>query len=213
MDTQHLLDLLFVALVSLFAAISPGPNFAIVMNNNLIHSRKIGLFTTLGVSLALMIHLTYTVLGLGVLLTELPILYVILKYTGAFYLFYLGFTSVLSSFQNNHSSSTVQKHALSNPISAWTAVRQGFLTNLLNPKAALFFISLFSQFISRDTPTSLRIEYALVNWTVAISWYIFLSFLITTPFFQTKIQSFRTYIARIMGSFLILLGLKILLAA
>jgi len=80
-------NLLAVAVISLFAAISPGPDFFIVLRNSLSYSRKAGFLTALGVSLALIVHLTYTLVGLGVLIAESPVLYSLLKYTGVAYLF------------------------------------------------------------------------------------------------------------------------------
>jgi RhtB (resistance to homoserine/threonine) family protein len=202
-------NLLAVAVVSLLAAISPGPDFFIVLRNSLSYSRKSGLLTALGVSLALIIHLSYTLLGLGVLIAESPFLYTLLKYTGVGYLFYIGSSGLISSFRN--STKLDLKYSKSvNQISTFKVLRQGFLTNLLNPKAAIFFISLFSQFIDASTPIFLRIEYAFINWSITLSWFLFLSYLITSKGFVGKINHFRIYIDRMMGGALLLLGLKLL---
>jgi RhtB (resistance to homoserine/threonine) family protein len=202
-------NLLAVALVSLLAAISPGPDFFIVLRNSLSYSRKSGLLTALGVSLALIVHLFYTLVGLGVLIAESPFLYTILKYTGVGYLFFIGSSGLISSFKNS-ASLDLNYSKSDNQISSFRALRQGFLTNLLNPKAAIFFISLFSQFIDSTTPIFLRIEYAFINWSITLSWFLFLSYLITSKGFIGKISRFRIYIDRIMGGALMLLGMKLL---
>jgi threonine/homoserine/homoserine lactone efflux protein len=93
-------------------------------------------------------------------------------------------------------------------ISSYRALRQGFLTNLLNPTAALFFISLFSQFISADTTIVVRVEYAVINWTIAFGWYCFLAYLITGKFLAKKVERFRGFIDRGMGFILMLLGVR-----
>ncbi|QLH37329.1 MAG: LysE family transporter [Parachlamydiaceae bacterium] len=98
-----------------------------------------------------------------------------------------------------------------NPISPYKAFSQGFLTNLLNPKAALFYVSLFSQFIDPATPSFLRLEYALVNWCVTLGWFLLLSYMVTSQLFLGKIAGFRLYIDRMMGCALMILGLKLLL--
>jgi len=202
--------LLAVAVVSLLAAISPGPDFFIVLRNSLSYTRKAGLLTALGVSLALIIHLSYTLVGLGVLIAESPFLYSLLKYTGVGYLFYIGASGFISSFRT--SSTLDLKYA--KPVEQITpsqALRQGFLTNLLNPKAAVFFISLFSQFIDSNTPVLIRLEYAFINWSITLSWFLFLSYIITSKGFIGKINRFRIIIDRVMGGALMLLGMRLLL--
>jgi len=202
-------NLFAIAIVSLLAAISPGPDFFIVLKNSLTCSRKSGFLTAFGVSLALIVHLAYTLIGLGILIAESPLLYAFLKYGGVAYLFYIGLSGVISSFRNSDRLDT-NCSSISNQISSFKSLRQGFLTNLLNPKAAIFFISLFSQFIDSNTPTLLRIEYAFINWSITLGWFLFFSFLITSKGFVNKIDRFRIYVDRIMGGALMLLGMKLL---
>jgi len=206
---DELANLTAVAVVSLLAAISPGPDFFVVLRNSLSYSRKAGLMTALGVSVALLVHLTYTLVGIGVLIAESVFLYSLIKYAGVAYLFYLGASGLISSFKK--SEALTLKYAKENTdISAYKAFRQGFLTNLLNPKAAVFFISLFSQFIDSTTPALLRVEYAFINWSITLSWFLFLSFLITSKGFVGKINKFRIYIDRVMGGALMFLSMKLL---
>jgi RhtB (resistance to homoserine/threonine) family protein len=202
-------NLLAVGVVSLLAAISPGPDFVIVLKNSLSYSRKAGFWTALGISLALIVHLSYTLVGLGVLLAESPVLYTLLKYIGVGYLFYIGSNSLISSFKKaDHLDLTYRKSI--DQISSSKALMQGFLTNLLNPKAAVFFISLFSQFIDANTPLLLKVEYALINWSITLSWFLLLSYVITSQRVTGKIHRFRIYIDRLMGGALMLLGMKLL---
>lgn len=197
-----------VALVSLLAAISPGPDFFIVLKNSLIYSRRNGLFTAAGVASALVVHLAYTLVGIGILLAESPSIYFYIKFIGAGYLFYLGTKGLIGSFKSVSEFNSYQKS--SNALSAKAAFMQGFFTNILNPKCALFFISLFSQFISPTTPALLKLAYAAINWSLSFGWFLFLAFIITGPQIQNKLGAFRTAIDRVMGSALILLGLKLL---
>ncbi len=206
---EILTSLLTVALVSLLAAISPGPDFFVVVKNSLSYSRKAGFLTALGVSLALIIHLSYTVIGIGLLMTEGSMLYLLLKYAGAGYLFYIGCKGFLSSFKK---SEAFELCCAGNAphLPPLNALKQGFLTNLLNPKCALFFVSLFSQFILPGTPLALKISYACVNWTITLGWFLFLSYLITGNLIVTRIHKFRMYIDRIMGCVLMTLSLKLI---
>lgn len=200
---------LAVATVSLLAAISPGPDFFVVLKNSLMYSRRAGFMTAFGVASALIIHLTYTLVGIGVLLAESPLLYAVVKYTGVAYLFYIGLKSVLSSFKKEGTVSLDYAQA-SEEISPSKAFLQGFLTNMLNPKCAIFFISLFSQFIDPETPGWMRVEFAAINWTISFGWFLLLSYMVTGKRVQGKINRFKVYIDRVMGSALMLLGLKML---
>ena len=203
-------SLLAVAFVSLIAAISPGPDFCIVLKNSLSHSRKAGLLTAVGVAVALIIHLSYTLLGIGVVIAESPFLYALIKYAGVGYLFYIGLSSIIASYKKAPSIE-VNFAKSDNQITSLKAFTQGFLTNALNPKAAIFFISLFSQFIEPTTPMIIRFEYVIVNWSVSLGWFLFLSYLVTAKKFLGKIDQFRLYIDRIMGGALMILGLKLLI--
>ncbi|MFA6914942.1 MAG: LysE family translocator [Parachlamydiales bacterium] len=205
---EDLTSILTVGIISLVAAISPGPDFFIVLKNSLTHSRKAGFLTAFGVSLAVLIHLTYTLVGIGVLIIESPILYGVIKYVGVAYLFYIGLKSIISSF--GHATMNLEMAKSKKKITTFGAISQGFLTNLLNPKAAIFFISLFSQFIDPNTPTYLRVEFAIINWAACIGWFLCLSYIVTINGFTERLQRFQNPIDRIMGGALLLLGVKLL---
>jgi threonine/homoserine/homoserine lactone efflux protein len=203
------LDIVAVAVISLLGSITPGPDFCIVLKNSLSHSRKAGFFTALGISLSLIIHLFYTLLGIGIIIAENPLVYAITKWTGAAYLFYIGLSSVVSSFKAPSSLDLKQFQSLGQ-MSSSKALLQGFLTNLLNPEVAIFFISLFSQFIDASTPHALKTIYVLINWFIALGWYLALSYLVTIEGFIKKIQHSQIYIDRIMGGSFLFLSVKLL---
>jgi RhtB (resistance to homoserine/threonine) family protein len=198
---------LAIALISLIAAISPGPDFIVVFRNSLVYSRKHGFLTALGVAAAIIIHLTYILVGIGVLIAESPLLYAVLKYSGIAYLFYIGLKAIISSYKQ--SSSVVVDYAkTTNQIVASAAFMQGFWTNLLNPKAAIFLISLFSQFINANTLFTTRMEYGAITWSITLGWFLLLSYLLTHQKVVERIDKFRIYIDRVMGGVLMLLGVK-----
>lgn len=203
------LNLCTVAVVSLLAAMSPGPDFFIVLKNSMSYSRRIGILTAIGICMALFVHLSYTMVGIGLLMSEGSLFYNLVKYCGATYLFYLGSKNFYYSFKKKEKKEVVID---TQSISAQAAFRQGFLTNLLNPKCALFFVSLFSQFVMEGTSFFVKIEYALINWTVSLFWFIALSYLVTTKALTTKIGQFQTIIDRLMGAALMLLSLKVLVS-
>ncbi len=203
-----MIELFSLAMVSLLAAISPGPDFFIVLRNSLVYSRKHGIFTSLGVAVALFAHLSYSVVGIGVLLAESPFIYSLIKYIGAAYLLYIGGKGIIASFKTDASAASYTKSTILPSLK--TSFLQGFFTNLLNPKCALFFISLFSQFITPDTTLSQKIAFGAINWSITLAWFVTLSYLLTTSSLFAILTRFRSTVDRVMGSALLLLGARLL---
>jgi threonine/homoserine/homoserine lactone efflux protein len=83
-----------VAIVHLFAVMSPGPDFAVVTRNSLFNSRKVGIYTSLGIALGIMVHVTYSLLGVGLLISRSILLFNIIKFVGAAYLIFIGYKSL-----------------------------------------------------------------------------------------------------------------------
>ncbi len=203
--------LLAIATLSLLAAISPGPDFFVVLKNSIVSSRREGFYTALGVSIALIVHLTYTLAGIGIVIAESPSVYTAIKYTGAAYLLYIGAKGFIGSFKKEDTTEESYIKG-AQQLTPTTAFMQGFLTNLLNPKCALFFVSLFSQFIDPTTPATVRMAYAAVNWSVTLGWFLFLAYLVTGSLLKSRLTTFRRGIDRVMGLALVLLAVKLLLA-
>lgn len=205
-----MIELFSLAMVSLLAAVSPGPDFFIVLRNSLVYSRKHGIFTSLGVAVALFAHLSYSVVGIGVLLAESPFIYGLIKYIGALYLLYIGSKSIIASFKTDASDASYTRSTTLPPLKI--SFMQGFFTNLLNPKCkcALFFISLFSQFITADTTLSQKIAFGAINWSITLAWFVTLSYLLTTSSLFATLTRFRSTVDRVMGSALLFLGAKLL---
>lgn len=91
---MFLTQFLTVAVVHLFAVMSPGPDFAVVTKNSLLHSRKTGIYTSLGIALGISVHIAYSLLGIGLVISKSAVLFSIIKYLGAGYLVYIGYLSL-----------------------------------------------------------------------------------------------------------------------
>ena len=128
--------IIMISLAHLAAVISPGPDFVMVVKNALSYSRKIGVYTAIGIGSGIIVHVSYTFFGLGYFIQENTIFFKVIQYLGAAYLFYMGFTALFSSSSKHQLVKDAQ--TIKN-ISASKAFQIGFLTNVLNPKAALFF--------------------------------------------------------------------------
>ena len=196
---------MIIAGIGFLGAISPGPDFFIVSKNALTYSRIAGIWTALGVALAVMIHVTYCIVGLGVVIAEVPFLYHLIQYLGAAYLVYIGIQSFGSK------PLPIQGEKTTKDLPPFKAFQNGFFTNALNPKASLFFLSVFSQVVEPSTSYFVQFLLGIELALIALVWFIVLSILLSHPFLRAKVSSSQKAFDRILGSALILLGLKIAL--
>ena len=187
--------------------ISPGPDFAVVLRNSLIYSRKTALFTALGIALGIMVHVAYSVLGLGFLMAKTAWLLMIFKYVGAGYLLYIGYKGLRAK---KHHVPLGDTHHVQD-ISPFAAFRSGFLTNALNPKAMLFFVSLFSLLVAPSTPPLIMGVYSVIIFITTLGWFSFVALCLSGKTIRAKFNAFGHWIERVTGGLLILLGIKLLL--
>jgi threonine/homoserine/homoserine lactone efflux protein len=149
----HTNNILAVTVIGLLAIMSPGPDFLIVTRNSLLHSKKVGLCTALGITLGIMWWVAASLAGISYVISRTVLLFNAIKWLGALYLIYIG----LQSFRSKKGRGVKQTDSIETPkrsMTAWSAFRIGLLTNLLNPKAALFFVSFFSVILTPGTSTA-----------------------------------------------------------
>lgn len=189
--------------------ISPGPDFVVAVRNSIIYSRKAGLWTALGFALGVVIHVTYTLFGIATLIAQSVLLFNILKYAGAVYLLYIGYKSLRSVGFDKSFSKDREKQKMD--ISALQAIRSGFLTNLLNPKATLFFLAVFSQFITPETTLTVQLLYGATCVIMTAIWFSIVAIILTNRKVKATFMQFTKWIDRLCGVVLITLGIKLAL--
>jgi len=201
---------LILALIHLVSVASPGPDFAMVTKNSLTASRRAGFLTATGITLGIAVHLTYSFLGIGVLVANSVVAFNIIKYLGAAYLIYIGLKSIFSKNKETDTnlSQKVDKTQVKNDAYYF---RLGLITNLLNPKAAVYFVSLFSQFIKPDSSFIMNSVMAIMILTITFSWFTFVAYVLSNEIIKAKFTEFKSYIAKAFGILLVGLGLKIAL--
>lgn len=128
--------LLTVAAVNLMGLMSPGPDFVICLKNTLKYSRAAGIWTALGFACGALVHVTYCILGLALIISQSILLFNIIKWIGAAYLVYIGVKTLLAKPAEKMELDTEKSNQTLSGMEAW---KSGFLTNILNPKATLFF--------------------------------------------------------------------------
>ena len=156
-----------IGLIHLVALVSPGPDFVVACRNTLMYSRFIGIYTAVGFGLGICVHISYAVFGLSWLIANNELIFTVIQYLGAFYLILIGIQS-LRSFQSQIGQETV---SASSRISPFRAVRIGFITNVLNPKATLFFLSLFSTMLNPTVGKLTLVVIAVLLVVTTILWF------------------------------------------
>lgn len=200
-----------IALIAVLAAVSPGPDFVVVMKNALCRSRRHALSCTIGVCLGILFHSIYCVLGLGLLISKSVVLFNIIKVIGATYLIYLG---VKNLFVKPNSipitqDNTPKANSVCHAKTPYHAFREGFFANVLNPKCTLFMLSIFTVVIEPSTSQWIKAAYSFEIMLIALIWFCFLSISITLKPVQKKLAQAQTFISRFTGIVLIALGIRV----
>ena len=195
-----------VGLIHLVALVSPGPDFVVACRNSLLYSRTIGIYTAVGFGFGVCVHISYAVFGLSWLIANNELIFTVIQYLGAFYLMFIGIQS-LRSFQSQIGQETV---SASSRISSFRAVRIGFITNVLNPKATLFFLSLFSTMLNPTVGELTLVVIAVLLVVTTILWFSLVALLISHPRFTTILKRYEKTVNQFFGVLLIGIGVIIL---
>jgi RhtB (resistance to homoserine/threonine) family protein len=196
-----------ITLIIILAAISPGPDFAMVVKNALLHDRKSGVFTALGVASSILVHSSYCVLGLAIVISKSLLLFSMIKYIGAAYLIYIGIKSVLAK----HQMAEINEQGTHTTLNAYQSFLQGLLCNLLNPKAIMFILAFFTLIVSPETSWDLQIGFAIEIALVHFVWFSCLALMITHQRVKANLNKIQPYIVKTMGFVLIGFGARIAL--
>ncbi|PIA74168.1 amino acid transporter [Ectopseudomonas toyotomiensis] len=196
-----------VITITLLAVISPGADFALVSRNSLLLSRRAGVLTALGIGLGVLIHVGYTLLGVGLLLQQSTGLFNALKMAGAAYLIYLGVKMLLSK-PDSATHSDAQK-----PAADGAALRTGLLTNALNPKTAVFIVSLFMQVVQPSTGLATQLGYGAFITVAHVGWFAVVALCFSAGPVRDRLLAARRWIDRMFGGLLIGFGTLLALAS
>lgn len=197
-----------IVVIHLLGAASPGPDFLIVTRNTLTYSKRSGVFTAAGLGLGILVHVTYSLLGIGLLISKSIVLFNTIKYLGAAYLLFIGWKAL-----THKTSAPANDDGTSRPdIPPLSALRIGFFTNVLNPKVSLFFLALFTQVISPATPVLLQLGYGMYMSVATFLWFSGVASVLSLSAIRTPFQRIQSASERVMGGLLMMLGLKVAFA-
>jgi RhtB (resistance to homoserine/threonine) family protein len=209
LDSTTLSTLLLVASIQLLGVMSPGPDFALIVRTSLAYSRQTAIWASLGLVCGVFVHLSYCLLGVAVIIMQSHWLFMLFKGLGAAYFIYIGIKSFLAKRPDEKVLATHHHH---HALPYKTALRQGFFCNLLNPKAMLFFLGLFTLVIKPTTPLALQFAIAFEILLLTFLWFAFLSIIITHRAVKKRMSGFQYYITKCMGVFFIVFGITIMAA-
>ena len=198
-------EFLTVALVHLLAVASPGPDFAIVLRESVSNGRHAGIWTALGVGSGILLHVGYCLLGIGLIVSQSIVLFNLLKWLAAAYLIYIGIRA-LQARPADPASAELAPLATRSPRAAFA---RGFVTNGLNPKATLFFLSLFTLVISPQTPLLVQAGYGLYLALATALWFCAVALLFSKARVRRGFVRLGHWFDRLMGAVLVGLGIKV----
>ena len=199
-----------LALVHFVGLLSPGPDFALVVQNTSRYGRQIGLFIALGLSFGILLHSVFSLLGISYLIQQHPLLFLLLQILGGSYLLYLGWGALKASWKNRNVGKTQSVSEQPQLSSKRRAFSQGLATSILNPKALVFFVSLMSSLVPATMSLTGKGVALIILWSLALFWFSFLAWALSTPKMQRKVNAMTVYVDSLCGLLLTIIGVTIL---
>lgn len=198
--------LLLITCIHILAAASPGPDFILVSQQTLTNGKKAGLMCSIGIALGLSIHIVYSAFGLAAVIVNSANALWVIKILGGGYLLYLGVKGLSSkpnSHQEDHNVKVIK-------YSAKKSIGMGFLCNALNPKAPIYFLSLFTVVLSPDMPVYQIAIYGIWMMVIQLAWFSTVVGVLSRPTVNQHFKKFGHWIDRILGGAMIALGIKVI---
>ena len=199
-------EFLTVALIHLLAVASPGPDFAIVVRESVAHGRRAGTWTALGVGTGIFVHVAYSLLGIGLIVSQSIMLFNALKWAAAAYLLYIGIKALRARPADPVAAEAALMAGERSPRGAFVT---GLVTNGLNPKATLFFLSLFTVVINPHTPLAIQAGYGVYLAFATATWFCLVAMLFSQRRVRAGFARMGHWFDRLMGAVLVGLGIKL----
>jgi RhtB (resistance to homoserine/threonine) family protein len=196
-------QILVIVSVTFLVMVSPGPDMFLVLRSTLVSGRRAGLQASMGILSGNLVHITYCVLGIGLLISQSIIAFSALKYAGAAYLIYLGIMSFRSG------AKTLDTNDVEGRRSNRTSFVQGFVNNLLNPKGTLFYLGVFTMVITPETSAGVTLLLIFSMMLVSAAFWLFFVYTLDRPTIREFIERSQRTVNRIFGGLLVFLGMRV----
>lgn len=200
---MEVLGYLQIALVCVLGAVSPGPSLAVIINNTIVGGRFQGMMAAVGHGIGVGIYASIAIAGLGLIITK-PEILLIANWVGAAFLGYMGIKAWVNSGKPINTK-------LEENFRGSLGFSQGFVIVFINPKIAVFFMALFSQFIQPDVLWGEGGLIALMAGSIDAGWYLLVALILTGSGIMEWIKKRKVLVDRIMGSVLLVISSGIVL--
>ncbi len=210
MDVQLLISL---AVIHTIALASPGPDFALVVRISTQENRAVAIASAAGISVAILAHTLLSLTGLSLITQSYEPLFILVQLIGASYLAWMGLgaaSAAGAALSHWRDPVVLEKLQQSQGLSIRKGFLQGLYTNLLNPKALVFFITLFSTLITPQVSFATKSAAVLLLFTLSIFWFSFIAMVLTKPKIQIKLKRATPIINLVTGLVFISVALVII---
>jgi threonine/homoserine/homoserine lactone efflux protein len=181
----------------------------VTLKYGLLHSRRAGIWSAVGVAGGNLVHVVLSLLGLAVIVSQSVLLLSTLKWVGAAYLVYLGLKSLKAGKYEADGTEQTGGADGSGDKGAARVLRSSFLVSTLNPKVTLFYLVLFTQVVEPGTPASVRVVYGLSAVAFSFGWYALVALLVSHGAIKDRFRAVAHWVERATGAVLIALGIKL----
>lgn len=206
---MHILNFEAFLIAITILTLTPGLDTALVIRNTTRGGFHDGAVTSLGICLGLFVHASFSALGISVILTQSAELFTLVKSVGAAYLIWLGISSLRSL---KHASAMSISEGREQRVQGKRSLREGFLSNVLNPKTAVFYLAFLPQFINPEySPLVQSMVMASIHFIIAMVWQCGLSGMLNSAKSLLKSSKFIRWMEATTGLVLVGLGVKLLL--
>ena len=192
-----------IVIVCLLGAMSPGPSMVVVLNNAIFKNKFNGILTALGHGVGIGIYAICAVIGIGLILKTNLFLFNLLKVFSIIFLLYLGVKAIYIKGKLDFSQNSIKSGSKS--------FIQGLSISILNPKIFIWFLAIYSQFMSVNNDFILNLFLVLIASTVDALWYILLVIIVTSKSVIEFIKDKYLLAQRIIGIFFIIIALVIII--
>ena len=196
---QYLNEFIFLASAITLALMSPGPDFMITLKLSLNHERKYAIMSSFGIGIGIMVHLAYTILGFTIIIKAFPMFLDLIRYLAAIYLIYIGYKSLMTH-------TVIKADTSKKDMTLKKAFMYGFISNVLNPKATMFLLSIFSIIVNESTPIYIQLLFGMFCVVINFFWYAMIAIFLTRKKSLEVFNKYSNFINKIIGIILVVFG-------
>tara|TARA_B100000614_G_C14354255_1_gene414417 strand:+ start:133 stop:729 length:597 start_codon:yes stop_codon:yes gene_type:complete len=192
-----------ITFVCLLGAMSPGPSMMVVINNAIFKNKFNGILTAIGHGFGIGIYALFAVIGVGLIIKTNVIIFSSLKFLSIIFLFYLGIQAIMKKDQIEYDKNNIK--------SGLRSFLQGLSISILNPKIFIWFIAIYSQFMSLNNDYFFNISLVLIASIVDALWYLLLVNLVTFHTILELIKNKSYLMQKIVGFLFIIISIILLI--